>query len=77
MATVFAMQGFGILAAGFVSLITLLAFRSAILSDPQNLDYVWRIIFGVGTIPGTIALYFWLTISETSRFTIDVQGNVE
>ena len=77
MATVFAMQGFEVLFAGLVSLITLLAFRLTILSDLQNLDYVWRIIFGVGTIPGTIALYFWLTISATSRFTIDVQGNVE
>ncbi|RIA93138.1 major facilitator superfamily domain-containing protein [Glomus cerebriforme] len=77
MATVFAMQGFGILASGIVSLITLLAFRSAILSNPQNLDYVWRIVIGIGTIPATIALYFRLTIPETPRFTIDVQGNVE
>ena len=45
----------------------------------QNLDYAWRIILrvGVGTIPGTIALYFRLTIPETPRFTIHVQGNVE
>ena len=61
----------------YVSLITLLAFCSAILSDLQNLDYVWRIILGVGTIPGTIVLYFRLTILETQRFVIDVQGNVE
>ena len=52
MAAVFAMQGFGILAAGLVSLITLLAFRSVILSDLRSLDYVWRIVLGIGAIPG-------------------------
>ncbi|CAI2167822.1 12884_t:CDS:2 [Funneliformis geosporum] len=77
MAAVFAMQGFGILAAGTVSLITLLSFRSAISSDPQNLDKVWRIIVAAGTIPAIIALYFRLTIPETPRFTMDVQGNVD
>ncbi|POG78603.1 major facilitator superfamily domain-containing protein [Rhizophagus irregularis DAOM 181602=DAOM 197198] len=77
MAAVFAMQGFGILFAGVVSLVTLLAFRPLILSNSQNLDYVWRIIIGVGIIPATIALYFRLTIPETPRFTIDVQGNVD
>ncbi|CAB5348588.1 unnamed protein product [Rhizophagus irregularis] len=41
------MQGFGILFAGVVSLVTLLAFRPLILSNSQNLDYVWRIIIGV------------------------------
>ncbi|CAG8626626.1 8111_t:CDS:2 [Funneliformis mosseae] len=75
--TVFAMQGFGILTAGTVSLITLLAFRSAISSDPQNLDYVWRIIIVAGTIPAMIALYFRLTIPETPRFTMDVQGDID
>ncbi|CAB4433416.1 unnamed protein product [Rhizophagus irregularis] len=77
MAAVFAMQGFGILFAGVVSLVTLLAFRPLILSNSQNLDYVWRIIIGIGIIPATIALYFRLTIPETPRFTIDVQGNVD
>ncbi|RGB36206.1 major facilitator superfamily domain-containing protein [Rhizophagus diaphanus] len=77
MASVFAMQGFGILFAGVVSLVTLLAFRPLILSNSQNLDYVWRIIIGVGIIPATIALYFRLTIPETPRFTIDVQGDVD
>ncbi|CAB4403974.1 unnamed protein product [Rhizophagus irregularis] len=54
-----------------------LTFRLLILSNSQNLDYVWRIIIGVGIIPATIALYFRLTIPETPRFTIDVQGNVD
>ncbi|CAG8475759.1 22851_t:CDS:2 [Rhizophagus irregularis] len=47
MASVFAMQGFGILFAGVVSFVTLLAFRPLILSNSQNLDYVWRIFIGV------------------------------
>ncbi|PIA16946.1 phosphate permease [Coemansia reversa NRRL 1564] len=74
-AAVFAMQGFGIVAAAIVAIIVLACFRSAIDSDQLMLDYVWRIIMGLGVVPGIVALYFRLTIPETPRYTLDVEKN--
>lgn len=75
-AAVFAMQGFGILAAAIVATITLAAFHNAINDNVENIDYVWRIVLGVGAIPGLVALYFRLTIPETPRFTMDIEQNI-
>ncbi|KAI7888031.1 phosphate:H+ symporter [Mucor mucedo] len=77
MAAVFAMQGIGQLAAGIVGLIATSAFKGAIQADPTKLDYVWRIVIGIGAVPGVCALYYRLTIPETPRFTIDVEQKVE
>lgn len=77
MAAVFAMQGIGQLSAGLVGLITTAAFGSAIKADAAYLDYVWRIVIGLGAVPGVCALYYRLTIPETPRFTIDVEQKVE
>ncbi|KAI8365517.1 phosphate:H+ symporter [Blakeslea trispora] len=77
MAAVFAMQGIGQLSAGIVGLIATAAFQSAIKADQTKLDYVWRIVIGIGAVPGLCALYYRLTIPETPRFTIDVEQKVE
>ncbi|KAI8370441.1 phosphate:H+ symporter [Radiomyces spectabilis] len=77
MAAVFAMQGIGQLTASIVGLIVTAAFQHAIRSDPRYLDYVWRIVIGVGAIPAVIALYYRLTIPETPRYTIDVAQRVQ
>ncbi|KAF8273359.1 phosphate permease [Lactarius quietus] len=81
MTAVFASQGWGYLASTIVALITITAFEDAILRDsPTNydhLDYCWRILIGVGCIPGVAALYFRLTIPETPRFTMDIERNVK
>jgi MFS transporter, PHS family, inorganic phosphate transporter len=57
------------------------AFRHALLRDnPTNLttvDYMWRLLIGLGCIPGVIALYFRLTIPETPRFTMDIERNIQ
>jgi MFS transporter, PHS family, inorganic phosphate transporter len=42
----------------------------------KHVDYCWRILIGLGCIPGVVALYFRLTIPETPRFTMDVERNV-
>ncbi|KAJ1939314.1 hypothetical protein EC988_007347, partial [Linderina pennispora] len=76
-AAVFAMQGFGIVAAAIVALIVLACFKGAVEGDQLKLDYVWRIIMGLGTVPALIALYFRLTIPETPRYTIDIEQNVK
>ncbi|KAJ1883533.1 hypothetical protein H4R99_000510 [Coemansia sp. RSA 1722] len=75
-AAVFAMQGFGIVAAAIVSIVVLAAFKGAVDGDQQNLDYVWRIVMGLGAVPGIIALYFRLTIPETPRYTLDIEQDV-
>ncbi|ORX73643.1 phosphate:H+ symporter [Linderina pennispora] len=61
-AAVFAMQGFGIVAAAIVALIVLACFKGAVEGDQLKLDYVWRIIMGLGTTP---------------RYTIDIEQNVK
>ena len=42
-----------------------------------HVDYMWRLLIGLGCVPGAIALYFRLTIPETPRFTMDVERNVK
>ncbi|KAF9109006.1 Inorganic phosphate transporter pho84 [Mortierella sp. AM989] len=76
MAAVFAMQGFGYLTTGIVTIILLAAFKTSIIANPQNLDYVWRILIGFGCIPALVAVYFRLTIPETPRYVLDVENNL-
>ncbi|KAJ3184647.1 Inorganic phosphate transporter pho84 [Geranomyces variabilis] len=75
MAAVFACQGIGQLSAVLITVITLACFKGAIQDDPQNLDYCWRIILGLGIVPALCALYFRLTIPETPRFTAHITGD--
>lgn len=77
MAAVFAMQGFGILAASIVSISLLACFKHAVAVNQDNLDYVWRLCIGLGAIPGLISIYFRLTISESPRYTLDVENDIE
>jgi PHS family inorganic phosphate transporter-like MFS transporter len=57
------------------------AYKTPLLKDnPANLnhvDYMWRLLIGLGCIPGVVALYFRLTIPETPRFTMDIERNVQ
>ncbi|KAJ2584134.1 hypothetical protein GGF44_000339 [Coemansia sp. RSA 1694] len=68
MAAVFSFQGFGNVLAPIVSIIVLACFAQSIDRDVQNLDYVWRIIIGVGCIPGVSTLYWRLTMTDSERF---------
>lgn len=77
MSAVFAMQGFGQVAASIVGIIVTAAYKSAIQADQSNLDYVWRIVIGLGAVPGAVALYYRLTIPETPRYTMDVEQKIE
>ncbi|KAG0031109.1 Inorganic phosphate transporter pho84 [Podila clonocystis] len=76
MAAVFAMQGFGYLCTGMVAIVLLLSFRSLIEADINNLDYVWRLLIGLGCVPALVAVYFRMTIPETPRFVLDVENNL-
>ncbi|KAG6819337.1 hypothetical protein H0H93_012782 [Arthromyces matolae] len=82
MTAVFSAQGWGNFTAALVALIIVVAYKHAILNDPsvddpKHVDVMWRILIGLGCVPGTIALYFRLTIPETPRFTMDIERNVQ
>ncbi|KAK4701918.1 MFS transporter, PHS family, inorganic phosphate transporter, partial [Phenoliferia sp. Uapishka_3] len=81
MTAVFASQGWGQLSAAIVSLVVITAFKKQIIADPANyahhIDFCWRLLIGLGAVPGGIALYFRLTLPETPRFTMDVERNVK
>lgn len=68
------------LAAAIVSLVVVQAFKTKIQHDNYNIlthvDYCWRLLIGLGCVPGVVALYFRLTIPETPRFTMDIERNV-
>jgi len=82
MTAVFAAQGWGNFAAALVALIVTAAYKNTILNSPsiadlQGVDTVWRLLIGLGCVPGAVALYFRLTIPETPRFTMDIERNVD
>ena len=81
MTAVFANQGWGQLGGSIVSLIVLATYKNDILKGPSTgapaVDYCWRLLIGFGCVPGVIALYYRLTIPETSRFTMDIERNVQ
>jgi hypothetical protein len=84
---VFAMQGFGQFAASMMTLIVVAAFRSTLepVKTPatcdgecqRSVDIMWRVVIGVGGIPGLFALYYRLTIPETPRYTFDVVHDLD
>ncbi|KAF8556193.1 phosphate permease [Imleria badia] len=81
MTAVFAFQGWGQFVSSLVGIVVVAAYKDAILKAPYPsatpVDYTWRLLIGLGCVPGVIALYFRLTIPETPRFTMDVERNVE
>ena len=63
-----------------MALAVVAAFKNSIINDDfavlKHVDYCWRLLIGLGCVPGVIALYFRLTIPETPRFTMDIERNV-
>ena len=60
-----------------VALIIVVAYKDTLTRDITYVDYMWRLLIGLGCVPGAIALYFRLTIPETPRFTMDVELKVK
>lgn len=89
MGAVFAFQGWGQLLAGLVSLIVVAAYKKDLINANTSAecdadancvkacDQMWRILIGMGGVPGMIALYFRLTIPESPRYTFDVANDAE
>ncbi|KAI9986940.1 hypothetical protein PInf_025914 [Phytophthora infestans] len=77
-ATVFAMQGFGIIAGAVMAIIVLAAAKDSILeSGASSLGYCWRTLAAFGAIPALAAVYWRLKIPETPRYAMDVLGDTE
>ncbi|KAK7304863.1 hypothetical protein VNO77_42755 [Canavalia gladiata] len=86
-ASVFAMQGFGILAGAVVSIIVSTAFDHAYSAPSYNenpkaslvpeADYVWRIILMFGAIPAALTYYWRMKMPETARYTALVAKNAK
>ncbi|EME77982.1 uncharacterized protein MYCFIDRAFT_212607 [Pseudocercospora fijiensis CIRAD86] len=86
MGAVFAQQGLGQFGAGIIALIVTVGFKGSLQSATSQatcdgvcreaVDKMWRVIIGMGAVPGCIALYFRLTIPETPRYTFDVSRDV-
>ncbi|KAG0093608.1 Inorganic phosphate transporter pho84 [Podila epicladia] len=77
MSIIFSMQGIGNMMASVVTLIVLACFKSAIIANVDNLDYVWRICVGVGCIPAVSTIYLRLTMPESPRYAMDVENDIE
>jgi PHS family inorganic phosphate transporter-like MFS transporter len=82
MTAVFASQGWGNFAAVLIALIITAAYKGPILAshtttNVANVDPLWRLLIGLGCVPGVVALYFRLTIPETPRFTMDIERNIQ
>ncbi|XP_062209905.1 probable inorganic phosphate transporter 1-12 [Phragmites australis] len=86
-AAVFAMQGFGILAGGIVTLVISTVFRKAfpapaylvdaVASTVPQADYVWRIILMLGAAPAILTYYWRMKMPETARYTALVAKNAK
>ncbi len=70
-----------VLAASLIAPIIVHACKDSILGDNLNdlkhVDHCWRILIGLGCVPGAIALYLRLTIPETPRFTMDIDRDIQ
>ncbi|GLT76918.1 hypothetical protein SLA2020_485520 [Shorea laevis] len=90
-AAVFAMQGFGILAGGVVSLFVSSLFnkrypspafqQNGIINGSKSTvpqaDYVWRIILMFGALPAALTYYWRMKMPETARYTALVAKNAK
>lgn len=66
---VFSCIGLGVFGSGLTYLILLAAFKGAILGDINKLQWVWRLLFGIGLIPLILTLYARLNMKESQPYT--------
>lgn len=53
------------MAASIVFLVLLKAFQGSVAKNQNNLEWVWRLLLGIGIVPAVFTLYARLTIAET------------
>ncbi|MBA0681514.1 hypothetical protein Goari_023313, partial [Gossypium aridum] len=86
-ASVFAMQGFGILAGGMIAIMVSAVFKAyypapsyeidANLSTVPEADYIWRIILMFGAFPALLTYYWRTKMPETAHYTALVAKNAK
>ena len=66
--TVFASIGLGAFSAGIIYVILLAGFKHSIIRDINHLQWVWRLLFGIGLVPLILTLYARLTMKESKPY---------
>lgn len=66
--SVFSNIGLGAFTSSIVYLILLSAFKSSIKHNIDRLQWVWRLLLGLGIIPAGCTLYARLTMKETKPY---------
>ncbi|KAI3938111.1 hypothetical protein MKW98_018667 [Papaver atlanticum] len=81
-ATVFSMQGFGILTSSAVTMLLCGIFNRAsesmnkVAQTPDEADLLWRLILMFGAIPAAMTFYWRMLMPETARYTALVEQNI-
>ncbi|KAI3945523.1 hypothetical protein MKW98_018340 [Papaver atlanticum] len=81
-ATVFSMQGFGILTSPAVTMLLCGIFNRAsesknkVAQTPDEADLLWRLILMFGAIPAAMTFYWRMMMPETARYTALVGKNL-
>lgn len=73
-ALVFSMQGIGIFLGALMGCAAVATLHDQIDRNVFYLDYCWRFLAGFGAVPALLAVYFRLTITETPRYTMEIEG---
>ena len=66
--SVFCCIGIGGFTSSVVNTVLLAAGRHAIERDIKNLEWVWRVLLGLGVVPAALSLYARLTMKETAPY---------
>ncbi|MEM0156144.1 MAG: MFS transporter [Thermoplasmataceae archaeon] len=66
--SVFAMQGFGLMAGSLIGIMSI---------HFLSLDYAWRLMLGFGSVPAAAVIYLRRRIKETPRFKLQIEGDAE
>jgi hypothetical protein len=66
--SVFSCIGLGAITSSIVYVILLTAFKGAIHQDIAHLEWVWRLLLGIGLVPCALTLYARLTMKETKPY---------
>lgn len=64
----FSWSGVGALAAAIVFVVLLAAFKSSVEGNLYHLQWVWRLLLGIGLVPCALTLYARLRIRETQPY---------